>query len=293
MNPRSWVRLGALSLLALSSAPVTALNEAQAIAAVERFIAAWNTRDPAAFAATLHYPHARPDPGGGAAIYAAPADYAATVDFAAVEKTGWVRTRLDSARVVQLGPGPATPTGDGPGKAHVAGQWTRLRADGSPILTNQVTYVVTETEGSIGIQARFSAGAPLADEAKRSAAADAAVAAVKAYMDAFNRRDEGAWADTLNYPHLRLAGGAVKTWATRQAYVDEFDFDAFAKRYGWNRSEWESVEAVQVAADGVNVALRATRRDAAGKALSTFDTYYLVTRDHGHWGVRARSSFAE
>ena len=50
---------------------------------------------------------------------------------------------------------------------------------------------------------------------------------------------------------------------------------------------------MQVAADGVNVALRATRRDASGKALSTFDTYYLVTRDHGHWGVRARSSFAE
>ncbi len=50
---------------------------------------------------------------------------------------------------------------------------------------------------------------------------------------------------------------------------------------------------MQVAADAVNVALRATRRDAEGKALSTFDTYYLVTRENGHWGVRARSSFAE
>jgi hypothetical protein len=175
----------------------------------------------------------------------------------------------------------------------VAGQWTRLRADGSPILTNQVTYVVTETNGSIGIQARFSAGAPLDDDAKRSATATAAVDAVKAYMDAFNQRDEEAWADTLNYPHLRLASAAVKTWPTRQAYTDEFDFDAFAERYGWSRSEWESVEAVQVAADGVNVALRATRRDAAGKALSTFDTFYLVTRENGRWGVRARSSFAE
>jgi hypothetical protein len=175
----------------------------------------------------------------------------------------------------------------------VAGQWTRLRADGSPIRTNQVTYVVTERDGSIGIQARFSAGTPLDDEAKRSAAADAAVAAVKAYMNSFNSRDDEAWADTLNYPHLRMAGGAVKSWPTRQAYVDEFDFDAFAKRFGWSRSEWESIEAVQVAADAVNVALRATRRDAQGKALSTFDTYYLVTRENGHWGVRARSSFAE
>ena len=277
----SLVAVVAIATMA-TIAPACALTEAQAIAAVERFIAAWNTGDPAAFAATLHYPHARPEPGGGAAIYATPADYAATVDFAAIERTGWVKTRLDHARVIQLGPG----------KAHVAGQWTRLRADGSPILTNQVTYVVTEAEGSIGIQARFSAGAPVSDDAERSAAADAAVDAAKAYMSAFNDRNEGAWADTLNYPHLRLAS-EVKTWPTRQAYVDEFDFDAFAKRYGWSRSEWESVEAVQVAADGVNVALRATRRDAEGKALSTFDTFYLVTRENGHWGVRARSSFAE
>ncbi|HEX2463851.1 MAG TPA: hypothetical protein VHR17_04435 [Thermoanaerobaculia bacterium] len=275
--------LVALAVSGAGAAPAAGLTEAQAIAAVERFIAAWNTRDPAAFAATLHYPHARPEAGGGATIYAAPAEYAATVDFAAVEKTGWVRTRLDWARVLQLGPG----------KAHVAGQWTRLRADGSPIRTNQVTYVVTERDGSIGIQARFSAGTPLDDEAKRSVAADAAVAAVKAYMNSFNSRDDEAWADTLNYPHLRMAGGAVKSWPTRQAYVDEFDFDAFAKRFGWSRSEWESIEAVQVAADAVNVALRATRRDAQGKALSTFDTYYLVTRENGHWGVRARSSFAE
>ena len=284
MTRPSLVVLVAVAALAAAASPVPALTETQAIAAVERFIAAWNTRSPDAFAATLHYPHARPEPGGGSTIYATPADYAATVDFAAVEKTGWVKTRLDSARVIQIGPG----------KAHVAGQWTRVRADGSPILTNQVTYVVTETEGgSIGIQARFSAGAPVEDVAKRSAAADAAVDAVKAYMKTFNDRDEGAWAATLNYPHLRLASAAVKTWPTRQAYTDEFDFDAFAKRYGWSRSEWESVEAVQVAADGVNVALRATRRDAEGRALSTFDTYYLVTNENGHWGVRARSSFAE
>ena len=85
----------------------------------------------------------------------------------------------------------------------------------------------------------------------------------------------------------------MKSWPTREAYLADFDFDAFTKRYGWSRSEWNSVEAVQVAADAVNVALRATRRDSQGKALSTFDTYYLVTRESGHWGVRARSSFAE
>ena len=285
MLPRSRVFLlvSMLGAAASTAVPVSALTEAQAVQAVERFIAAWNTRDAMAFSATLHYPHARPSPGGGATLYATPAEHAASVDFASVEATGWDHTVLDSARVVQLGPG----------KAHVAGQWTRVRRDGSPILTTQVTYVVTEQGGSIGIQARFAAGSPLEPSAAKNAAADAAVAVVKAYMQAFNDRDEEKWAATLQYPHLRIAGGAVKSWPTREAYMADFDFDAFAKRYGWARSEWTSVEAVQVAADGVNVALHAVRRDGDGKPLSSFDTYYLVTRENGRWGVRARSSFAE
>ena len=279
----SRVPLAALAAIATLAAPAAALTEAQAVAAVERFIAAWNTRDPAAFAATLHYPHVRPSPGGGAEVYADAAGYAATIDFARVIQTGWERSVLDSARVVQLGPG----------KAHVAGRYTRLRADGSPILTTQVTYVVTEREGSTGIQARFAAGLLLESERDRAAAAQAAIAVVEAYMKAFNDRDEEAWTATFNYPHLRLAGGAVRTWPRREDYLADFDFAAFAERYGWQRSEWSSIEAVQVAADGVNVAMRATRRDAAGAALSTFDTLYLVTRENGRWGVRARSSFAD
>jgi len=273
------------TLLALvaTSVPAAALTEAQAIAAVERFNAAWNTRDPAAFAATLHYPHVRPTPGGGGEVYATPAEYAATVDFAEVEATGWDRTRLDSARVIHLGPG----------KAHVAGQYSRLRADGSTIFTTQVGYVVTEKEGSIGIQARFAAGLVLESEAERSASAAAAIEVVKAYMKAFNDRDEQAWTGTFNFPHLRLASGNLKVWPSRQAYEEEFDFAAFAARSGWQRSEWDSIDAVQVAADGVNVALHATRRDAAGKPISSFDTFYLVTRENGRWGVRARSSFGD
>jgi hypothetical protein len=226
----------------------------------------------------------RPTPGGGGEVYATAADYAATIDFTEVVATGWDRTRLDSARVVHLGPG----------KAHVAGQYTRLRADGSPIFTTQVGYVVTESrDGSIGIQGRFAAGLVLESEAERAAASTAAVEVVKAYMKAFNDRDEDAWTATFNYPHLRIAGGDVKVWPSREAYQAEFDFDAFAQRYDWQRSQWESIDAVQVAANGVNVALRATRLDAQGKPLSTFDTFYLVTRENGRWGVRARSSFAE
>ncbi|HVR28774.1 MAG TPA: hypothetical protein VMS86_04505 [Thermoanaerobaculia bacterium] len=281
--PAIFLLVAAIAAAGAGLAPAAALTEAQAVAAVERFMVAWNTRDPQAFAATLHYPHVRPSPGGGGEVYATAEEYAATIDFARVAATGWVRSALDSTRVVHLGAG----------KAHVAGRYARFRADGSRIFTTQVTYVVTERSGSIGIQARFAAGPVLESKEEREAAASAAVAVVEAYMAAFNARDEEAWVSTFHYPHLRLAGGEVRSWPNGDAYREAFDFDEFAKRLGWQASVWDSIEPVQVAKDGVVVALRATRRDAAGAAISTFDTLYLVTREDGGWGVRARSSFAE
>ena len=52
------------------------------------------------------------------------------------------------------------------------------------------------------------------------------------------------------------------------------------------------MEAIQVSENAVNVALVFSRYDADDRKLSTFNTLYLVTLDDGHWGIRARSSFA-
>lgn len=259
-----------------------ALTEAQALAAVERFISAWNSRDALAFARTLHYPHIRPTPGGGERVHATPEEYAASIDFDAVLATGWRRSEYDSKRVVHLGEH----------KAHVAGQYTRYREDGSEIWSNQVTYIVTEKEGSIGIQARLAAGLVLESDSMRRESAAAAIEVVEEYMRAFNARDEDAWAGTLHYPHVRIADGDVTVWQTAKDYTDAFDFGRFAERWGWERSEWDAIDAVQVSRDGVNVALTATRYDSRGMPLSTFHTFYLVTRENGRWGIRARSSFA-
>lgn len=263
--------------------PVMALTEAEALEAVERFITAWNSESPEAFAATLHYPHVRPSAYGGERVYAAAAEYAATIDFEPVRATGWRRSAYDSKRVVHLGNA----------KAHVAGQYTRYREDGSKIWTNQVTYVVTEDEnGDVGVQARFAAGLTGAESEQFNTAEEAALDTVNAYMAAFNDRDVEAFAATLNYPHVRLADGAVTVWESEQERVDTFDFDTFARRTGWDHSVWDSMDAIQVAANAVNVALVFSRYDADGRKLSTTDTLYLVTLQDGHWGIRARSSFS-
>ena len=273
--------LGVL-LLSLFANPAAALTADEATEAVQRFIDAWNTRDPAAFAATLQYPHVRPTADFDGRVFADAATYAAAIDFQQVLATGWDRTRLDSAEVVHAGEG----------QAHVAGRYTRLRADGSAIWSNQITYVVTERDGSTGIQARLAAGLDDLSESDREANAAAAVAAVERYLDAFNARDEVAMTDAMQFPHVRVGRGGVRTWSTAAEYRDGFDFDGFAERLGWARSEADSMEAIQVGARGVNVAVRITRYGAGGARIHSFDTIYLVTELGGQWGIRAGASIA-
>lgn len=271
-----------LVLLPVFAAPAASLTALEATRAVHRFIEAWNTREPAAFAATLQYPHLRPTADFDGRVFADAAAYAATIDFDQVQATGWDRSRLDSAIVVQAGEG----------HAHVAGRYTRLRGDGSAIFSNQVLYVVTENDGSIGIRARLAAGFDDLSEAERKASAEAAVAAVERYLDAFNARDEVAMTAALVFPHVRVGRGGVRVWKSAAEYMDGFDFDAFAERLGWERSEADTMEAIQVGARGVNVAVRITRYAAGAARIHSFDTIYLVTEEDGRWGIRAGSSIA-
>ncbi len=272
-----------LLLLAVAwDGSATALTEDEARQAVRRFIEAWNTRDPAAFAATLQYPHVRPTADFGGRVFADASAYAATIDFGQVLATGWDRSRLDSAIVVQAGEG----------QAHVAGRYTRLRADGSAIFSNQVLYVVTENDGSIGIQARLAAGFDDLSEDGREATAAAAIAAVERYLAAFNARDEEAVVATLRFPHVRVGVGRATVRESAEEYMEGFDFDAFAERLGWVRSEADSMEAIQVGARGVNVAVRITRYGEGDARIHTFDTIYLVTEEDGKWAIRAGASIA-
>ena len=255
---------------------------ASGLAAAERFMETWNTRNPFVWASSLNFPHARPSPGG-LRVWATEDEYVATAaaNYTGVIATGWDHTEFEDLQLVH----------EGDTKAHIAGRWARFDAAGNVIRRNLVTYIATEVDGQWGIRARFSAGAPLPEDQEQPIA-DVAVAKVEEYMNAFNARDPVAWAATLNYPHLRIASSELAVSASEEEFASQMDFDAFADRFGWDHSEWDEIEAVQVAENGVNVALTFSRCNADGEVGSTFNTLYLVTNDNGRWGVLARSSFA-
>lgn len=112
------------------------------------------------------------------------------------------------------------------------------------------------------------------------------------FLAAFNARDEAAWADTLLFPHVRLASGAVRVYPDRQAFLAEMDLGQFAEQSGWDHSTWDDMRVVQSSPDKVHIAVTFSRFDADGGLIGSYDSLYVIERAGGRWGVRARSSFA-
>lgn len=271
--------LAALSVAAGGRAQTD--NGAAALEALDRYLAAWNARDADAFAATFHYPHARLSPAAsGDGLWRSAERYAAEVDFAPLVAAGWVRSHWEARTVVHAGAD----------KVHVAGRARRDDADDQPLETLQTLYVLARQEGRWGVQARFSAGPP-ADGPAAAASRHGAVEVVEAYLDAVNRRDPQGFADTLHYPHYRVARGAIQVWEQAREVSSTTTFERLAST-GWVRSAWDSVQPLQVSRDGVTVGLELSRYDADGERIAQFHTLYLVTRQDGRWGIKARSSFA-
>ncbi len=144
---------------------------------------------------------------------------------------------------------------------------------------------------ALAADSRATAEAPA--EAPAEAAAEAAALTVmEDFLAAFNARDVAAWADTLHFPHVRIASQRVAVYPDREAFIGDRDLEAFAVQTGWDHSTWDAMRVVQASAEKVHIAVTFTRFDAEGVAMASYDSLYVVERLDGRWGIRARSSFA-
>jgi hypothetical protein len=119
-----------------------------------------------------------------------------------------------------------------------------------------------------------------------------AVAAAQAFIDAFNAQDHVALANTLNYPHTRLAGGR---FVTNQSAADFIEMsrrgETRLKKEAWHHTVMKSAEVIHSGEDKVHLSLVMERCHEDGTVYNRFDTLWIVTLLDGHWGVQFRSSF--
>jgi hypothetical protein len=109
------------------------------------------------------------------------------------------------------------------------------------------------------------------------------------FMSAFNARDIDAWQKTFNFPAVRLASNTLTIIDADYHKPDMFTRGALAE---WDHSAWERRDVIHAGADKVHIDTRFTRYRKDGSVIGGFDSIYVITNENGHWGVKARSSFA-
>ena len=113
-----------------------------------------------------------------------------------------------------------------------------------------------------------------------------------AFIEAFNEQDHKALAQTLNYPHIRLAKGAFHTMATEADFIrTSQNAQETLINEGWDHTVIESMETIHEGQDKVHLAIKNHRINNSGDAYNRFDTLWIVTLAEDHWGIQFRSSY--
>ena len=109
------------------------------------------------------------------------------------------------------------------------------------------------------------------------------------FMAAFNARDVQAFEATFNFPSVRLASQGLVILNVGDMKRERFTTGALAE---WDHSQWDRREVIHAGPDKVHIDTRFTRYRRDGSVIGGFDSIYVITREHGHWGVKIRSSYA-
>jgi hypothetical protein len=128
------------------------------------------------------------------------------------------------------------------------------------------------------------------DPAAHPAAVAEAIVTLDRFLAALNAGDAAALAETLHFPHYRLAGGGMQVWEQPGPYLGDF----LARAGGdWHHSGWDFRNVIAAGPTKVHLDVQFTRYRADNSAIGRFRSLWIVTNQGGRWAVAARSSFAD
>lgn len=121
----------------------------------------------------------------------------------------------------------------------------------------------------------------------------AVIATTDKFLDTFNAGDARGHAETLAYPHVRLASGRVRVWQTLAEGVAAMDRAIRALRdMGWDHSEWDHRRVIHAAEGKVHLDVKFTRYRGDGSVIGVYPAVYVIIEEGERWLIQCRSSFA-
>jgi hypothetical protein len=115
-----------------------------------------------------------------------------------------------------------------------------------------------------------------------------------AFITTFNAGDVEGHADTLAYPHVRLASGTVRVWTDRAEAVAGMTgtHQLLHERTGWTHSRWDHRRLIHRSQDKAHLDVQFTRYRADESVVGEYPAVYVIVRTADGWRIQARSSFA-
>ena len=117
----------------------------------------------------------------------------------------------------------------------------------------------------------------------------AALEVLDRHLAALNRGDAAALAQTLHFPHYRLAGGRMQIWTHAENYLQDFYARAGEE---WKYSAWDFRDPIGCSQDKVHLDVQFSRYRADGSLLGQYRSIWVVTCIDRRWAAQLRSSFA-
>ena len=121
-----------------------------------------------------------------------------------------------------------------------------------------------------------------------------AMAVTDAFLATFNAGDARGHAETLAYPHVRLASGTVRIWQTLDEGTAGMEqaIPLLRERAQWDHSEWDHRNVIHASDTKVHLDVQFTRYRADGSVIGVYPAVYAIVLQDGRWLIQARSSFA-
>jgi hypothetical protein len=123
-----------------------------------------------------------------------------------------------------------------------------------------------------------------------------AMAVTEAFLATFNAMDPRGHAETLGYPHVRLASGQVRLWqdADEAAAAMEIGMPALRERVGWDHSKWDHRRVIHDLGNKVHLDVQFTRYRADGSIIGVYPAVYVIVPAAAGdgWRIQCRSSAA-
>jgi hypothetical protein len=169
--------------------------------------------------------------------------------------------------------------------------------NGEPIMNRQYLLTVFVILGAfLLVKCSNNSDYDAVDGVLLTEAEASAIEVLQLHMESRNNRDNEGLAAVNNYPNIRIgADGSMGGWDTFESFAlwNEVVTFPYLDSVGWGHSEWDQIEISQSDTSKVHITAQYGRYDVAGNLIRVADTFWIVTKQDDHWGMKFRSSFAE